>query len=236
MDKTLKKRNYNELPLCEKCSCPFCDEFQGTKIPLHTLLTQGEIKSRILLNVGNWKVVPTIGPLVPGHIMLLPNEHNYSIINSLPDNAQDFIILLEKCASKLKAIYQKDILIFEHGVTERNSRKCSGCIEHAHIHLLPGPISFISTMLSKFNDWNYQNTLLDFVPSISEYPYLMIGVLHPKPSFWVRKCVNNLPSQFLRKIMAQELNEEIMWDWRKYPRTDFFNKTIKDWKEYAETS
>jgi ATP adenylyltransferase len=214
---------------CERCVCSICDELQGTCAPLHTKLMPQASRSRILEESRNWVVIPSIGPLAPGHIMLVPRNHYYSVLGCPKDALMECQNLLTECASRLKRIYQQDVVVFEHGSTPDQPKVCGACVDHAHLHVLPGPISFVSSAMSQYSPWRNGISLFNLCSDLAQTPYLLVGQALPKPLYWVRYCLEAVPSQILRRIFANELGDYDGWDWRKRANTTTFLRTIDDW-------
>jgi diadenosine tetraphosphate (Ap4A) HIT family hydrolase len=214
---------------CESCVCSLCEEFAGTSAPLLKEVMSHEVETRILWEGNDWLLIPTIGPLTPGHLLLVPRKHYFSVLRSPSEVLTEFNALLERCASKLQSLYKKDVLVFEHGTID-GQKNCGACIEHAHLHIAPGPSTFISSATSEFPGWSYRSTITDLIPLIGNSPYMLIGSVKPQPFFGVRQCRDHIPSQFLRRVFAQELEEKVDWDWRKHPNANTFLKTMNDWK------
>ncbi|MBD0372288.1 MAG: HIT family protein [Pyrinomonadaceae bacterium] len=214
---------------CEQCSCSLCGELQGTSAPLHMLLMPDAGESRVLWKTPNWVVIPTIGPLTPGHLMLVPRTHHYSILSCPEDTLDECQKLLGACAEMLRMIYGLDVLVFEHGATAQQHKVCGACIDHAHLHVVPGPRSFIAAAKDKLFEWESGATLRELSNKVYGSPYMLVGQLSPD-DLWVRQCAEAVPSQLLRRILALELGCEGKWDWRKQPNTSVFLQTIKDWR------
>ncbi|MBA3239699.1 MAG: hypothetical protein H0T60_00545 [Acidobacteria bacterium] len=191
----------------------------------------GAGESRILSKTPNWVVVPTLGPLAPGHLMLVPRAHHFSILSCPEDILSECQTLLESCAEMLRVIYGQDVLIFEHGATAQQQKVCGACIDHAHLHVVPGPTSFISSAMYESHEWEPGTSLPDVSNKVSGSPYMLVGQLSPR-ALWVRRCKEAVPSQLLRRILAFELGCEGEWDWRKQLNPNAFLQTIKDWRSH----
>lgn len=214
---------------CERCGCSICAELRGTSPPLHTSRIPGAEASRILRQNDEWALLPTIGPLAPGHIMLVPQKHYYSILACPEHILFASREILSECASRLGATYNQEVLFFEHGATAGGQKTCGACIDHAHLHIVPGPTSFILSAMSKVGPWTAADSLDDLRAEAEGFPYLLVGSLSTGMC-WLYRCSQEVPSQFLRKVLATELKSECSWDWRKEPNADAFLQTLIDWR------
>ncbi len=222
-----------ESSRCERCSCSLCIEFAGTPVPLHTVMVPHAAKTRVLWESDDWLIIPTIGPLTPGHVMLVPRGHNFSILGCPSEILPEGQWLLERCSLKLRHLYQQAIVVFEHGMTADQRKTCGACIEHAHLHIAPGPPSFVSSLTLDCSGWHSAASFSALVSPVGNWPYIMVGLAQPDTRFWARQCVAPVPSQFLRRVFAEQLDKDGEWDWRKNPNTNAFLKTINDWKRDA---
>jgi ATP adenylyltransferase len=224
--------NFRQHTQCENCVCSLCREFAGASVPVLNTVMSGEVGRRTLWEGNDWLLLPTIGPLTPGHLMLVPRRHYFSILRCPAEVLAEFNAIFENCASRLQLLYQKEVLVFEHGMTE-GQKNCGACIEHAHLHIAPGPSSFISAATSEFLGWVYRPALIDLIPLIGDSPYMLVGRVKPQSLFGVRQCRDHVPSQFLRRVFAETLDEPVEWDWRKHPNRNIFLQTMNDWKRKA---
>lgn len=219
-----------ELHRCDRDSCQFCAELAGISTPLHTKIIPEAKRSRILRKTERWVVVPSIGPLTPGHLMLVPRAHYFSALSCPEDLLVECDDLLFECACRLAGIYGQDVLLFEHGSTANLRRPCGACVDHAHIHVLPGPLSFVSSAIKTFPTWQAGVSLTQLrTLGVADLPYLMVGYFVSQFSLWVRECPESIPSQILRTLYACEVGNTDGWDWRKYPNPATFLQTIRDW-------
>jgi ATP adenylyltransferase len=225
----------NAARRCERCACSLCGEFQGRSAPLHTLLMPHAAESRVLSEGRHWLLVPTIGPLAPGHLMLVPRSHYYSVLSCPEEVLHEGRALLEECASKLRAIYGRDVVVFEHGATPGQEKVCGSCIEHAHLHVVPGPSSFVSAALGAFDGWRSGASLAELRSEVTSHPYMLVGQLS-RGAFYARRCLEPVPSQILRRILARELGDDDKWDWRRQANEAVFVRTINDWRSHGPAS
>jgi diadenosine tetraphosphate (Ap4A) HIT family hydrolase len=214
---------------CERCACSLCAELTGAQPPLHTLLGVSAPPSRVLLESENWVVVPTLGPLVPGHIMLVPRGHFYSAL-ACPDLLlRECDAMIDRCVTRLRDLYDQPVVMFEHGAEPGTQKKCGACIEHAHLHLLPGPSSFVRSVTSEERNWVSARTLWGLRAELGASAYLLAGELAPGRAMFARRPNLEVPSQFLRRAFASEVGNDMTWDWRKFPQAETLLRTIRDW-------
>ena len=88
-----------------------------------------------LLETNRFIVLPSLGPLMPGHVMVVGREHQ----NSLASMGREALEEYEELANRLRvAPFLRDgvPLEAEHGSTAND--KAGACVVHTHVHWLPG--------------------------------------------------------------------------------------------------
>lgn len=105
-------------------NCKFCD-FDKTKI-----------ENTIIEETDNFFVIPAIGSLVDGYILVITKKHLNSMANIIPENYDEYNELLLKYREIFKKIYNKYPITFEHGTPILNSNHKANSIVHAHTHIV----------------------------------------------------------------------------------------------------
>ena len=77
-----------------------------------------------------------LGPLVPGHWLLYPKEHQRSFADLGADLFDEFSTVKTTVTIELKHRYGLDVHVFEHGMADTGGR-CVFTVDHAHLHFLP---------------------------------------------------------------------------------------------------
>ena len=121
--------------------CEFCTEFGDSgdeQVKAQTLFRTlfPDQPNRILLQTDHFLVVPGLGQISEGYLLVITKSHSTSmaeIPSALDDELQNTI---EICCSVLSEVYGNPCAIFEHGGSKvRKGPAC--CVDHAHVHLLP---------------------------------------------------------------------------------------------------
>jgi diadenosine tetraphosphate (Ap4A) HIT family hydrolase len=189
--------------------CDFCDEFAGGQENVYSRLYGDELANRVLCRSEEFAVLPSLGQLAEGHLLIVPIKHYTATADLSSDLHEQFSCLVASVRRTLSHIYSPPVL-FEHGVRGSSAGGCG--VEHAHLHMVP----FLSdnepiTELRREFAFEPINTLSDIgrrVPSKS--PYLYYEQADGKR--WV-VGVDYAPSQRLRKAVATSLGTQ--WDWTK---------------------
>jgi hypothetical protein len=152
-------------------------------------------------------------PVVPGHELMLTTQHAGSIAMAARSGLD-----LERLQAELLPDDAAPRLLLEHGVPSARPR--SECIDHAHIHMLPGVAASLDTLLSapsfafaraaSLNSVDLQH--LDSAVGNAEYVWICDSsgdsvVVEVSASMAV-------PSQLARRAVAETLGLR-GWDWRR---------------------
>jgi ATP adenylyltransferase len=184
-----------------------------------------------LIESANFKILPSLGALVEGWVLLVPKRHFLSM-GSLPESLiTEMQQLKEKVCSSLSKTYGK-VSAFEHGPGRIQS--VVGCgVDHAHLHLVP----------------------IDFNLSVAVAPYLPNGSRWSAASYAgcraaARDGVNylyleqpigrgrivrdsRLGSQLFRRAVAAHLGVPDEFDWRSNPQLENVTRTIVDFTAHV---
>jgi diadenosine tetraphosphate (Ap4A) HIT family hydrolase len=188
-------------------SCDFCDEFSGGHSNAFTR-RYGKMADRTIFDTGMFRVIPSLGQLVDGHLLVVPRRH-FCAIADLPDRSvSELEILCDEVRLTLRRAYG-DCVFFEHGIRGAGSGGCG--IDHAHMHAVPVLGNGVLGILTEKFAGTAIRGLGDLKNRVGrKLPYLFfrdrLGQRFVFP-------VEHLPSQYMRKLIA-ESSGEAEWDWR----------------------
>jgi ATP adenylyltransferase len=179
-----------------------------------------------LIETKNFVVLPSLGALVEGWLLILPRMHLLSM-GALPSQLRAEADDLESSArSLLNARYGSRTVAFEHGPSA--AKHGTGCgVDHAHLHVLPlncDLLNYVQPFVPTDLAWEpcgwggrsdaYSNGL--------DYLYLRQegqgGLLAVSEDFG---------SQVFRKAVASYLGIENHFNWRANPRLETVAKTMQ---------
>lgn len=211
--------------------CDICLELQKDKRAYFFSSYGSSLPDRIVLETANFCVIPSIGQITEGHLLIVPKEH-YLSTGHLPER---FIGEVKGIKDRLYAALARSYkapIFFEHGCSEENG----GCgVYHAHIHAVPcGETEKFWERLSR------EHTLskLSDISGLAAYSkagnaYIYLEDCHRNE---YSSKASGIPSQYLRKLLAESmLNGN--WDWRSYKNDgDKLEKTYHALKERLNLS
>jgi diadenosine tetraphosphate (Ap4A) HIT family hydrolase len=162
-------------------------------------------------------VIAGLGAFAPGYVLVFPEQHVESTLRLGKDDHPLFIDLLEATVKKVTAAFDSPT-IFEHGscVLERTRR--SACLDHAHIHLLPGSY--------RLSDCAQEDAAAVFGrrrPAVAELTgYLFLQEPGAEPVYLSDPGI----SQYFRRQVAARIDLADEWDYLLFPRLENVLETI----------
>jgi diadenosine tetraphosphate (Ap4A) HIT family hydrolase len=205
-----------------RLDCDFCKEFVGdSENSFHKIYARNP-DSRVLLRSDEFAVIPSLGQILEGYLLVLPIKHFKALGDPSSLLLEEFAAVSE-CVGKILRDQYGPYILFEHGT---RSEGVGGCgIYHAHLHVVP---------LAQVPD------PVDALKST--FPYTKLA--HPNeigersaglPSYLFYQDSNArlylfdtgpLPSQYMRKVLADALGGQD-WNWRDAEREERLLATIR---------
>ena len=208
-------------------TCSFCAEIDDVGVPLHQEMIPDSPRKRILIESEGFVVVPSIGPLSVGHLLIVPRAHVLGTLHLGSERVAECDGLVSTCVRRLRSLYSSSILLFEHGSALAGTRRSSACVEHAHLHVLPGPRAFVLRVQAWLRGSRAGRDLTSVRGLVEADAYLLVGEANSE--LCVAPSPVGIPSQFLRQHYALAAGTINQWDWRSSPGKDLFLRTIEDW-------
>ena len=196
-------------------NCPYCDEFKNGS----------EYGDRILYESENFVVFPALGPIVDGNLLIVPKKHfismRYVPIELYPE--------LKTVYQRVRAILAENYrspLFFEHGPISQTKRG-GCCVEHAHFQAVPADFDIFEDLAKQFK-YKKIKTIDDIRKNKNGKPYFYYeSNLGEKYLFDIPDVV---PSQYIRKIIANKIGKPEIWDWRTHLGLDKMSEILKKLK------
>ena len=195
--------------------CTICSELRGDDENNFMFMLFGKKFNSIIKKTQNFAVIPTIGQIVEGYIMIVPIDHHYSIA-SLPENLfKEFDELKRECKEALFKIYGRKCICFEHGAVGTCFEKKAGCCtDHAHLHIVPVEIDLLREIEQIFKSEKIETTKMLSEKYKKGIPYLFFENSNQEMYVFEAPLVD---SQYFRKLVAKNLGLIDKWDWRSNP-------------------
>lgn len=200
-----------------KKNCSLCRELAGSPSGINPeydeIIHSGK---NLLIDNQSYAVVPSIGALCSGHVLLCPKSHIESFRLYNDNNSYSAINHVRKLVS---TYFKSPVAVFEHSAGKNGDCR-SACIDHAHIHFVPTENSLlkhVKTVGAGANGYyNFPNT---------DYGYTYLSDIDNS------ECILHVEeSQYLRKIWSIA-NHSTSWNWRNDHAIENILRTIETWEE-----
>ena len=199
--------------------CTICAELSGDTSTLESVAPaffQIYKTGRVVNLDSELVVMPTIGPIVDGHILIFTRQHltrsaelSLQSIKSLRRYMGD---IREKLTSRWGCAS-----FYEHGPAVSGFEGSGACTDHAHMHAIPQMGSEIMLAASEIS-WQ-RIAHIDALAEISaDQAYVYLQDEHGQD--WVGMAAQKLPCQYLRRASAKLTDAPEQWDWLVYPRSE----------------
>jgi diadenosine tetraphosphate (Ap4A) HIT family hydrolase len=181
--------------------------------------------NKSLIETENFAVIPSLGALVEGWLLMVPKVH-YISMGALPvDHRKEADDLEARLIPLLRGRYNKPVVAFEHGPSAVEHG--TGCgVDHAHLHLVPLEVDLVS-LAAPFIDPNLHWYWGDWQERTDAYQagldYLFVKDQISGGHLIVAK---DFGSQVFRKAIAAHLSMPAQFSWREYPMLHTLNRTI----------
>lgn len=198
--------------------CEFCDEFAGGVANAFYRTLQPAVGRRELFIRNGFVLLPSLGPLAEGHLLLIPEVHCTSFAD-LPPIALGGLEEVVSATKRLLSAAYGSCMFFEHGT---RTADCGGCgIYHAHLHALPMPRLVDPAYLFESRA-RTQVSGFEEIRRLTQSSYLFCEIADQGKWFCT---VDRVPSQYLRRRVGALLGSP-KWDWRADPSEQTFVATL----------
>jgi diadenosine tetraphosphate (Ap4A) HIT family hydrolase len=159
--------------------------------------------------------IPGLGAFVEGYSLIVSKSHVLNTGGFEIHVIKELEAFLKKVRSILTQIYNTIPITVEHG-SMGDSKHAGSCIEHHHLHMFPANVLHVPKVLLN----NFRNsTLIDSLQSLRSFDHNRVQYIYysNNPEHHIVFEVSILPRQYIRQVLAAELNCPQDWDWRQYP-------------------
>ena len=178
-----------------------------------------------LIESSNFSVLPSLGALVEGWVLLVPRQHFLSV-GAIPESLlREMDSLKETVRDFLETRYGA-VSMFEHGPGAKQ-RKVGCGVDHAHLHMIPAAFDLakaVEPYLPSGAEWATAKptSCRDAAQSGEDYLYL------EQPMGRARIIRDpNIGSQLFRRAVADILGAPTTFDWRTNPQIENVSRTIQ---------
>lgn len=175
--------------------CIFCD------------IDQSKIENTIIEETDYFYILPTLGSLVDGYVLIVTKRHINSMSELNDNELEEYKTIIAKYQKLFNKIYNKTPIVFEHGTPNQNSKMKANSVTHAHTHIVNINFKNEKELLEKYN-FKEINNLKEIETNKNYIKYIYNNKIY---------ITYNFPSvsQLMRILIAEELNYKDKFDWKK---------------------
>jgi len=191
--------------------CNYC-----ANILYHNADYPQECWDKVIYETKNFVVTPTVGALIEGWVLIISKRH----VTAMGALTKDELYELKELTIKIKNLVVSTYgaaVVFEHGpACEGTTFGCG--IDHAHFHVVPLQIPLAQLIEEELRSTN----MWEIIADIRE----LLGIHRRKASYlYILEngenqgrvaCLDEVPSQFMRRVIASFLGIPHLYDYRKY--------------------
>ncbi len=186
---------------------------------------------RPLLDRVDWLVVPTLGAVVPGWVLIIPRRQMLSFRDWATAADRPALSLLDEVTSHLK-LQSDEVIWFEHGPAKAGT--LVGCgLDQAHLHVLVRPRFsfdlFVDHVRAEANlDWTDVPATASYSGIPENLSYLVAG----SGERAIRAIgVETAGSQFFRRVVAALDGTGAGWNYHNSPHMPNIERTIATFRQ-----
>lgn len=180
----------------------------------------------VLAETERFVVVPSLGSLVPGWLLVVPKLPALA----LGDLPNDFFPELESLVIEVKetlsTVFQQPTIVWENGAASRGAKLGCG-VDHAHLHIVPFKMNLVS-QLSTVNDRELNWSAIHSLSSLTDIRAESKSYLFVEGNDGCRSVsINpNVPGQLARRVIATSIGKPHLYDWRVYHGNNEIRETV----------
>jgi len=172
-----------------------------------------------LITTPRFVVMPAVGPIVPGHVLIVSKEHLPNLAAMGEDALKEYRELV--VTLRERDIYSNEVCIeAEHGASEHDQG--GACITHVHVNFIPLDVEHTSLFDEKLPVLSKDKDLRNFNESLA--PYIMLRGATAARVYEAK----NIPSQLIRRALFETLGRDD-WDWGAFPQLPIIERTLLMW-------
>lgn len=192
-----------------------------------TIPRSGAACDEEILRTDRLVAVPSAGALVAGWTLIVPRRPMLNLASATAEERRAIEFAACQIASRL-AQPGEEIWFFEHG--NRDAGGVMGCgVDQAHLHIVPLGFDLSGAIARRTGDdiaWTItaeSDTPLDSLPNTGEY-IAFWNMADLRLNIGMVRCP---VSQWVRRVIADELGIGAEWDYRSHPQEVRVQQTLQ---------
>ncbi len=215
-------------------SCVLCSLVGHKAISSNTIIYNSDVRMEdmILYESSNFIVVPELGSIKPGYLMIVPKQHEFLSMAQLPSlYLGEYEQVCEDVEIMLEGAFHEKVTFFEHGSSPSGRTSHKKSIVHAHVHAVAGFV---------LKDYYLKMIQMQPCPDLSvakDTHYFA----YKEGAHGQRLCCYDdnvyVQRQFPRQVMAIELGyDPELYNWRTTAFKEHIMTTLYRIYKYLSTS
>lgn len=185
-----------------------------------------EIFDTVLFDLEDCIVAPTLGSIVPNWLLVIPTCEAENFAKWKNMTGRSPFALVQRLASRLRLEFER-VTWFEHGSHAAGS--ITGCgVDHAHIHvLIDAPFAFSAfeeAVRAQTKGWETVDPSKIYEALSPTRSYMTAG---SGERAIARMDVEELGSQYFRRVVANLVRQPHVWDYRTHPHIGNVRRTVE---------
>lgn len=193
---------------------------------------QKEFYNEILFESENFVVIPSLGSLIEGWLLIVPKTEYLSLQCIKSDSLISELEELSNAVAKIMIKEYGFVTMFEHGAVNTNSTVGCG-VDFAHLHIVPIAFDLLNGLEEFLNikyNWKKVSGIKNAIRSSEKGVEYLFLTDYFGNSFISQN--EKIPSQLFRKVIANYLNIPDKYDWKQFHEIDKISNTIRRFKKY----
>lgn len=196
--------------------CRFCSRACEDMAALRAV--PADAPSYLLASVDGFRILSDNAPLVPGHVLLVPDEHAMSFASLEPTRLAAASLLVDRLRDAWTDRFMHPALVFEHGTGGQDDHP-DCCLDHVHLHLLPSADRIDGWFSDRSVPLLTRVTSLADLSGLAGREYLLVwgseagGPGADAPEAGWAWDADGLPSQICRRLLGENTGDGI-WNWQ----------------------
>ena len=214
--------------------CSFCQEINGYtdfsffEIYLKDKYNAQGLNDRIVAESNNFFLMPMVGPLVPGYLLIVSKKHYFSFSHMNDELLNETQLIQQAIIDLFNKLYCNPVF-FEHGPM---SDVCKGgsCSVHAHLHCVAVQTDIYENLCQTDYDLIEISSLNEIQrQAVKNSPYLYYE--NQKGKKYLIE-VEEIESQYIRKQIAKQMGFMDKAEWSQNIQYEWMIDIIKQAKPY----
>lgn len=185
-------------------------------------IDKSKIYNTLIEETNNFIVIPSLGSLVDGYILIVAKKHLYNMFELDNNLLLEYYGLIDKYRNIFKNIYKKFPIVFEHGSNKVDKNTASSLV-HAHTHIVNHNFKKEVDLLENLNFKIINDN------KIEDKSYIFY--ISPNNKRYITYTFDSI-SQLMRLYIARDLKLENYYNWRNNIFYENIIKTLKNIKNY----